>query len=258
MVCARLMTADSYAGYRAHLVEALRARGIKDLAVLRAVAETPRHLFVPEALRGRAYDDVALPIGARQTISQPYTQARYLEALHLAGTEKILEIGTGSGNQTALVAALAAQVFSVERVSALALRAQQALRDAGVRNVSVLLGDGTLGWSAYAPYDAILVAAGGPDVPPPLLAQLRAERPARDPPRRARRPNPHVDRALGNGVPPHADRGRTLRPPLGRARLRCLAALCTRSSRACSASATPASRPSWRLSPRSCRCPPSS
>lgn len=166
------MTADSYAGYRAHLVEALRARGIKDLAVLRAVAETPRHLFVPEALRGRAYDDVALPIGARQTISQPYTQARYLEALHLAGTEKILEIGTGSGYQTALVAALAAQVFSVERVSVLALRAQQTLRDAGVRNVSVLLGDGTLGWSAYAPYDAILVAAGGPDVPPPLLAQL--------------------------------------------------------------------------------------
>lgn len=167
-----MTSGDSYAGYRARLVEALRSRGIKDLGVLHAVAETPRHVFVPEALRARAYDDVALPIGEHQTISQPYVQARYLETLHLVGTEKVLEVGTGSGYQTALVAALAAQVFSVERVPALARRAQLALRDAGVRNVSVLWGDGTLGWSAYAPYDAILVAAGGPEIPPPLLEQL--------------------------------------------------------------------------------------
>jgi protein-L-isoaspartate(D-aspartate) O-methyltransferase len=164
--------ADTYAGYRSRLVEALRAKGINDLAVLKAFAETPRHLFVPEALRHRAYEDSALPLGNGQTVSQPFTQARYLTALRLSGTERVLEIGTGSGYQTALLGALAGQVFSVERVEALAHGAQRALREAGVTNVSVLLGDGTLGWSAYAPYDAILVAAGGPDVPPPLLQQL--------------------------------------------------------------------------------------
>ncbi|HEX4600598.1 MAG TPA: protein-L-isoaspartate(D-aspartate) O-methyltransferase [Gemmatimonadales bacterium] len=174
MVPGRLSgTQDTYAGYRARLVEALRAQGIKDLAVLKAFAETPRHLFVPEAVRHRAYEDTALPIGNGQTISQPFTQARYLEALRLKGTERVLEIGTGSGYQTALLGALAGQVFSVERVETLALAAQQALRLAGVTNASVLLGDGTLGWSAYAPYDAILVAAGGPEVPPPLAAQLK-------------------------------------------------------------------------------------
>ncbi|MGH7547104.1 MAG: protein-L-isoaspartate(D-aspartate) O-methyltransferase [Gemmatimonadales bacterium] len=163
---------DTYAGYRARLVEALHAKGIRDLAVLKAFAETPRHLFVPEALRHRAYEDAALPIGNGQTISQPFTQARYLEALRLRGRERVLEIGTGSGYQTALLGALASTVFSVERVESLALAAQRALRDAGAANVSVLLGDGTLGWSAYAPYDAILVAAGGPEIPPPLIEQL--------------------------------------------------------------------------------------
>ena len=163
---------DSYAGYRASLVETLRAKGIRDLAVLKAFAETPRHQFVPAALRHRAYEDSALPIGKGQTISQPLTQARYLEALRLRGRERVLEIGTGSGYQTALLAALASTVFSVERVEGLAVAARQALCDAGVGNASVLLGDGTLGWSAYAPYDAILVAAGGPEIPPPLLEQL--------------------------------------------------------------------------------------
>ncbi len=164
--------ADTYAGYRARLVETLRVRGIRDLAVLKAFAETPRHLFVPPAVRHRAYEDTALPIGNGQTISQPFTQARYLEALRLKGRERVLEIGTGSGYQTALLGALAGTVFSVERVEALAIAAQRALREAGIANVSVLLGDGTLGWSAYAPYDAILVAAGGPEVPPPLVDQL--------------------------------------------------------------------------------------
>jgi protein-L-isoaspartate(D-aspartate) O-methyltransferase len=163
---------DSYAGYRARLVEGLREKGIGDLAVLKAFAETPRHLFVPEALRHRAYEDVALPIGNGQTISQPFTQARYLAALKLTGKERVLEIGTGSGYQTALLGALAATVFSIERVEALARAAQAALREAGVSNVSVLHGDGTLGWSAYAPYHAVLVAAGGPEIPPPLVAQL--------------------------------------------------------------------------------------
>lgn len=163
---------DAFGGYRVRLVEQLREQGIRDLAVLRAFAETPRHLFVPDAVRHRAYENAALPIGAGQTISQPFTQARTLEALRLRGTEKVLEIGTGSGYQTALLSRLVALVFTVERVHALALAAQQALRAAGAGNVSVLLGDGTLGWSAYAPYDAVLVAAGGPEVPQPLLEQL--------------------------------------------------------------------------------------
>ncbi len=163
---------DSFAGYRARLADGLRAQGIRDLAVLKAFTDVPRHLFVPDALRGRAYDDVALPIGDGQTISQPSTQARHLEALRLRTSERVLEVGTGSGYQTALLSALVAQVFTVERVRALAARAQQALREAGATNVSFLVGDGTLGWSAYAPYDAILVAAGGPQIPQPLLEQL--------------------------------------------------------------------------------------
>jgi len=163
---------DTYGGYRVRLVEQLRAQGIRDLAVLRAFAATPRHLFVPEAVRHRAYEDAALPIGTGQTISQPFTQARYLETLGLKGEERVLEIGTGSGYQTALLAALAAQVFTVERVRGLAEKAQAALKAAGVTNVSLLVGDGTLGWSAYAPYHAIQVAAGGPEIPPPLVEQL--------------------------------------------------------------------------------------
>ncbi len=164
--------ADTYAGYRARLVEQLRAQGINDLAVLRAVGETPRHLFVPEALLRSAYEDVALPIGRGQTISRPLTHARYLEALELKGRERVLEIGTGSGYQAALLSQLVAQVFSVERLAQLASRAREAITLADLRNVTVLVGDGTLGWRAYAPYDAILVAAASPRVPPPLIEQL--------------------------------------------------------------------------------------
>lgn len=163
---------DGFGGYRARLVEGLRSQGIQDLAVLKAFSEVPRHLFVPPAVRHRAYEDAALPIGDGQTISRPFTQARYLETLRLRGHERVLEVGTGSGYQTALLAKLAGQVFSVERVAALAQAAQRVLREAEVPNVSLLVGDGTLGWSAYAPYEAILVAAGGPEVPPPLLGQL--------------------------------------------------------------------------------------
>ena len=169
------VTRDGFSGYRARLVEGLRSKGIRDLAVLRAFAETPRHLFVPQAVRHRAYEDAALPIGNGQTISQPFTQARYLEALRLTGKERVLEIGTGSGYQTALLAALADQVFTIERVRSLAEAAQAALKAAAAGNVSLLVGDGTLGWSAYAPYHAILVAAGGPEVPQPLVDQLAPE-----------------------------------------------------------------------------------
>ncbi len=173
MVAARLSGAgDTFGGYRTRLVEQLRAQGIRDLAVLRAFAETPRHLFVPGAIRHRAYEDTALPIGGGQTISRPLTQARYLVALRFTGQERVLEVGTGSGYQTALLAAVAAQVFTVERVRELAEAAQQLLRQLPLSNVSMLLGDGTLGWSAYAPYDAIVVAAGGPTVPPPLIGQM--------------------------------------------------------------------------------------
>lgn len=159
-------------GSRRRLVEALREKGIGDLAVLRAFEQTARHLFVPTGVRHRAYEDSALPIGNGQTISQPSIHARYLEILRLTGREKVLEVGTGSGYQTVLLAHLAAQVFSIERIGPLLQGARENVARAGVRNVSLLLGDGTLGWREYSPYDAILVSAGSPTVPQPLLDQL--------------------------------------------------------------------------------------
>jgi protein-L-isoaspartate(D-aspartate) O-methyltransferase len=162
-----------FRGARRRLVETLQTAGIRDLAVLRAVDLTPRHLFVPTGVRHRAYEDSALPIGNAQTISQPSVHARYLELLHLTGKERVLEVGTGTGYQTALLSHLAAQVFSIERVPALYEQAREILRQLDVRNVSMLLGDGTIGWREYAPYDAILVSAGAPpDVPTPLVDQL--------------------------------------------------------------------------------------
>lgn len=140
--------------------------------MLRAIDETPRHLFVPAAVRHRAYEDSALPLGNGQTISQPSTHARYLELLHLTGSERVLEIGTGTGYQTALLSHLAGQVFSIERVPALFERARDIMRELGISNVSLLLGDGTLGWREYAPYDAILVSAGSPEVPRAYVEQL--------------------------------------------------------------------------------------
>jgi protein-L-isoaspartate(D-aspartate) O-methyltransferase len=163
---------DSYGGYRTRLVETLQQKGIRDLAVLRAIGTVPRHLFVPESVRHRAYEDVALPIGGGQTISQPWVQARYLELAALSGRERVLEVGAGSGYQTALLAQLADAVFAVERIPALAQGARAALEAAGVRNVTVLVGDGTLGWRPFAPYDAILVAAASPEIPAPLVEQL--------------------------------------------------------------------------------------
>ena len=172
MVAGGVGEGDGYGGYRARLVETLQRKGIRDLAVLRAIRMVPRHLFVPESVRHRAYDDAALPIGSSQTISQPWVQARYLELLSLTGRERVLEIGTGSGYQTALLAMLCDAVFSVERITGLAQRAREALAAAGLRNVTVLVGDGTLGWRPFAPYDAILVAAASPEIPAPLVEQL--------------------------------------------------------------------------------------
>jgi protein-L-isoaspartate(D-aspartate) O-methyltransferase len=172
MVAGGVGEGDGYGGYRARLVETLQRKGIRDLAVLRAVRLVPRHLFVPESVRHRAYDDAALPIGSSQTISQPWVQARYLELLSLSGRERVLEIGTGSGYQTALLAMLGDAVFSVERIAGLAQRARETLAAADIRNVTVLVGDGTLGWRPFAPYDAILVAAASPEIPRPLVEQL--------------------------------------------------------------------------------------
>jgi protein-L-isoaspartate(D-aspartate) O-methyltransferase len=161
-----------FRGVRRHLVELLQEQGIRDLAVLHAIDEVPRHRFVPSGVRHRAYEDSSLPIGNGQTISQPMIHARYLELLHLTGDEKVLEVGTGSGYQTALLARLAAQVFSIERIGVLLDRARDVLAGIGVRNVSFLLGDGTLGWREYGPYDAILVSAAAPTVPPAFTEQL--------------------------------------------------------------------------------------
>jgi protein-L-isoaspartate(D-aspartate) O-methyltransferase len=166
---------DSFAGYRAVLVDSLREKGIRDLRVLHAIATVPRHRFVPESLRHRAYEDCPLPIGAGQTISQPYVQARSLELLRLTGEDRVLEVGAGSGYQTALLAILASMVLAVERVPALAHAAREALESLGVNNASVAIGDGTLGWRPFAPYDAILVAAASPTVPGPLIEQLTPE-----------------------------------------------------------------------------------
>lgn len=163
---------NQYGGARRRLVETLQNNGITDLAVLRAFDLTPRHLFVPSGVRHRAYEDSPLPIGNGQTISQPSVHARYLQWLGLTGREKVLEIGTGSGYQTVLLAHLAAQVFSVERIAPLLDSARAAIAASGVRNVSLLLGDGTLGWRSYAPYDAILVSAAAPSIPAPLAEQL--------------------------------------------------------------------------------------
>lgn len=172
MVAGGLGSSDSFGGYRTRLVEQLQAKGIKDLAVIRAIAQVPRHLFVPESVRHRAYEDSALPIGGGQTISQPWVQARSIELLRLQGHERVLEVGAGSGYQTALLACIASAVFAVERVAPLAYAAREALARAGIANVTVLVGDGTLGWRSVAPFDAILVAAASPSIPKPLLEQL--------------------------------------------------------------------------------------
>jgi len=153
-------------------VEELQDQGIRDLAVLHAIEQTPRHAFVPSAVRHRAYEDSALPLGNGQTISQPSTHARYLELLRLTGSERVLEIGTGTGYQTVLLSHLASQVFSVERVAPLLERARETIQRLDARNISLLLGDGTLGWREYSPYDAILVSAASPEIPAAYLEQL--------------------------------------------------------------------------------------
>jgi protein-L-isoaspartate(D-aspartate) O-methyltransferase len=150
----------------------IAARGIKDERVLAAMRKVPRHLFVKEHLRTQAYGDHALPIGAAQTISQPYIVARMTELLEVGPEHSVLEIGTGSGYQTAILAQLARRVYSLERIAELAREAIPRMRQLALDNVKVQVFDGTVGWSEWAPYDRILVAAGAPKVPEPLLDQL--------------------------------------------------------------------------------------
>jgi len=152
--------------------EQLRSRGIKDQRVLSAMAKVPRHLFVPPGLEGQAYSDRALPIDEGQTISQPYMVAIMTESLELGGGEKVLDVGTGSGYQTAILAELAGRVFSIERIAKLAEKAKRTLDSLGYKNVVVTVGDGTLGWKQFAPYDRIIVGAGSPAIPAPLVEQL--------------------------------------------------------------------------------------
>jgi protein-L-isoaspartate(D-aspartate) O-methyltransferase len=161
-----------YERQRRQLIETIRDQGIDELEILRAFDLTPRHIFLPESAQHRAYEDAPLPIGFGQTASQPSLQALYLKLLKLQPDDRVLEIGTGSGYQTALLAHLAEHVYSVERIRELSQRARSVIDSLRLTNVALLVGDGTIGWSRYSPYDAILVSAGAPSVPQALLDQL--------------------------------------------------------------------------------------
>jgi len=152
--------------------EQVVARGIKDPRVIAAMRKVPRHLFVEEALQNQAYSDRPLPIGEKQTISQPYMVALMTEALQLTGREKVLEIGAGSGYQTAILAEASRQVFSIERILSLTMKARMLLINLGYTNVEIKFSDGTEGWLGESPFDAIIVTAGSPDIPQPLFDQL--------------------------------------------------------------------------------------
>ena len=165
---------DPYLPKRVRMVEMqIRERGVRSERVLGAMRRVPRHLFVPRGYEGEAYEDHPIPIGEGQTISQPYVVAAMTEAVEPQPQDVVLEVGTGSGYQTAVLAELAAHVYSVERIPGLAERAAAALREAGYANVTVIVGDGSEGYPAAAPYDDILVTAAAPELPQPLFEQLR-------------------------------------------------------------------------------------
>lgn len=163
---------DAQVRARHAMVERLRKAGIRDERVLSAMLEVPRELFVTEALRGRAHDDHALPIACDQTISQPFIVARETELLEVGDKDRVLEIGAGSGYQTAILAKVAGQIYALERVPQLARDAAQLLLKLRILNATIKCFDGTLGWNERAPYKGILVAAGAPEIPQPLIAQL--------------------------------------------------------------------------------------
>ena len=166
-------TERELAHQRALMVERhVAARGIQDRRILDAMRDVPRHRFVPQVVASKAYGPGALPIGARQTISQPYIVARMIELLELTGKEKVLEIGTGTGYQAAVLSKLCTRVFTIERINELALKASETFRALRLNNISVKVFDGTYGWSDQAPFDRIIIAAAGPEVPEPLVQQL--------------------------------------------------------------------------------------
>lgn len=167
-----MMTIDYTRARRTMVERHIRAKGVSDPLVLAAMERVPRHLFVEEALRGQAYSDFPIPIGERQTISQPFMVATMTEALQLRGTEKVLEIGTGSGYQAAVLAQIVNRVFTIERHVALARAARRVLDATGCGNVQVKVGDGTLGWPEEAPFDAIIVTAGAPKIAQAYYDQL--------------------------------------------------------------------------------------
>jgi protein-L-isoaspartate(D-aspartate) O-methyltransferase len=166
------MSTDRFVAQRRGMIGRMQERGIRDLEILRLFDLVPRHAFLPHAVAHRAYEDAAVPIGFGQTASQPSLQALYMQLLDISPTDRVLEVGTGSGFQTAILAHLADRVYSIERISELATRAREALDALRLSNVAILVGDGTVGWSRYAPYDAILVAAAAPEIPGPLVDQL--------------------------------------------------------------------------------------
>ncbi len=161
-----------FTGYRRRLIEEVRNHGIDDLEILQLFDQIPRHLFLPEGVWNRAYEDAPIPIGYHQTASQPSLQALYLSILKPRETERVLEIGTGSGFLTALLAGMADRVYSVERIRELSARARKALDELGILNVALLVGDGTIGWRKYAPYDVIVVSAASPTIPKAYVDQL--------------------------------------------------------------------------------------
>lgn len=166
--------ADGFELLRVRMVQKLHDHyKISDERVLDAMNRVPRHQFVPQALQAQAYRDNALPIAGGQTISQPFIVARMTELLELSGQEKVLEVGAGSGYQTAVLSLLARKIFAVERIPNLAREAEMKLRYIGIRNFSIKCSDGSEGWPVYAPYDAVLVAAGSPRIPEPLVNQLK-------------------------------------------------------------------------------------
>ena len=162
----------TYVGYRRRLIEEIRGHGVEDLEILQLFDQVPRHIFLPEGVWPRAYDDAPIPIGYHQTASQPSLQAYFLTLLQPGRDDKVLEIGTGSGYLTALLAHMADRVYSVERVRELSQRARRALDALALKNVALLVGDGTIGWRKYAPFDVIVVSAAAPSIPPALVDQL--------------------------------------------------------------------------------------
>ena len=174
IIATTALASDPYAEVRHAMVERdIRARGIKDERVLEAMEKVPRHLFVSPSLRDRAYGDYPLPIGEGQTISQPYVVALMTEALSLKPTDRVLEIGTGSGYQAAVLAEIVKEVYTIEIRRSLAEEATKRLRELGYKNVKVKYGDGYFGWKEYAPFDAIIITAAANHIPPPLIRQLK-------------------------------------------------------------------------------------